>query len=305
MKSFIYKFFLKIYKFSPFKKQLCLFLRAIGVSSPKIINELIFKGVIKVDAGNGLSFKMKSYGGAIVHKTFWDGLFVSFENDTGWCWKELCKFSDTILDVGANVGIYSLVTKAINPNAVVYAFEPSNNTYHKLKENNAINGFDIVCKQNAVSKEKGVLTFYDVPNEHQTSASLSPDKLKNFSSYEGEIVEYDVDVIDLDSFIDTNNILKVDLVKIDVELHEPEIIRGFDKYLNKFKPIVFIEVLTDEIANELNSLIDLNNYCIYHLRGEGKVVQQDKFTQHSGLMNFVIFHKDKKAFIDSKTNIFS
>ena len=45
---------------------------------------------------------------------------------------------DVIFDIGANTGIYSMVTKAINPSSKIHAFEPSKQTYFKLKLNSRI-----------------------------------------------------------------------------------------------------------------------------------------------------------------------
>lgn len=304
MKSFTYSFLIGCYKIFPFKKSLCLLLKFLNVPNDKFYKDLKFKGEIKVPINNNGSFKMMNYGGSIANETFWKGLFVTFENETGWAWKELCKFSDIIFDVGANVGIYSLVAKTINPQSKIYAFEPSQNTFYKLQKNITLNDFDIECSQLALSNTNGNLTFYDVPNEHQTSASLSPDKLKNLSWYHGEVKEYDVEAVSIEHFIKSKNISKLDLIKIDVELHEPEIIEGFGKYLKEYNPIVFIEVLTEEIANKLNNLIPLDDYHLYHLKEEGVVVPQNKFSVHPCLWNYVVFHKSKKQFIDSNTTIF-
>ena len=304
MKSIIYKIFLLTYRVLPFKKQICLILKGLNIPNDKFYSDLKFGGSFEVNVDSVNKFKMIHFGGTIANRTFWKGLFTNFEPDTGWCWKEFCNFSDVIFDVGANVGIYSLVAKSINPKSKVYSFEPSINTIHKLQKNNSINKYDININQLAVSNLEGKLTFYDVPDEHQTSASLSFDKLKNLSWYKGEIKEYEVDVISIKKFIEKNDIKKIDLIKIDVEMHEPEIIEGIGHYLEKFKPIIFIEVLSDTIAQRLNGLITSKGYYIYHLYANGVVKRQDKFTVHPNLWNYVVFHKDKKAYIDSQTKIF-
>ena len=69
----------------------------------------------------------------------------------------------------------------------------------------------------------------------------------------------------LTEYIESNGIERIDLLKIDVELHEPEVIEGFGLYLTKFKPIIFIEVLTNEVANKLNELFLQADYEYFHL----------------------------------------
>jgi tRNA1(Val) A37 N6-methylase TrmN6 len=39
-------------------------------------------------------------------------------------WIKLCRQSETILDVGANTGVYALVAGAVNKKAKIFAFEP-------------------------------------------------------------------------------------------------------------------------------------------------------------------------------------
>ena len=53
---------------------------------------LKFNGEFKVRIHNEAGFKLWHHGGNIENETFWNGLFVTWANDTGWIWKELCQF---------------------------------------------------------------------------------------------------------------------------------------------------------------------------------------------------------------------
>ena len=116
---------------------------------------------------------MINYGGAIEQETFWYGLFKSWEQDTGWVWKQLCRCSDVIFDVGANSGIYSLTAKAMNNKADVHAFEPSIHIYNRILANSRVNNFNIHCRQVAVSNHSGNQVLFDLP-QASDNASLSP-----------------------------------------------------------------------------------------------------------------------------------
>ncbi len=296
----IYQTILMGYNIFPFKKYLCVFLRKVKVPHRLFYKDFKFQGTFDVKIENK-KFKIVHYGGTIENETFWNGLFNTWENDTGWLWIELCAISNVIFDIGANTGIYSLVAKTINTTSKVYSFEPSNHTYTKLQQNNLINKFDIKCEQLALSSSTGEQTFFDTPDHNQTSASLSPKKLKEWSGYEGDIVEYKVRTITLSDYIELNNINKIDLIKLDIEMHEPEAIKGLGKYLLIFKPIVIIEVLSQEVANKLNSIIPLDNFDIFHLREEKVAVKQDFFSVHPDLWNYVIFHKDLTEMVKRHT----
>ena len=65
-------------------------------------------------------------------------------------------------------------------------------------------------------------------------------------------------------------------MKLDVENHEPEDMKGFDKYFKKLKPILLIEVLSGEVADKLNQYFtpvdsDFDFYNIDELVGIRKV----------------------------------
>jgi len=259
-------------------------------------------------AGN--QFIIDSKGGLIENSIFWNGLFKKWECDVGWLWIQLSKCSNTAMDIGANIGIYSLVYKSVNEGGKVVAFEPSIHHFPNLVANNNINGFDIDCQQMAISNFTGEQTFYDLPHENSNTASLSPDKMKNWSGYEGEMNEYVVHTITLADLIDDQNLASLDLLKIDVELHEPEVLEGLGDYLIQYKPVVIIEVLTNEIANKLNDLVPLDQFELFHLSKAGFGTQVQSFTIESNNnskweWNFVFFHKSLTEKIKSATTLYN
>ncbi len=292
-----------IHGLNPLKRAFCKLLKSLNFPNEKIYKDINFHGKFKVNLGEE-NFYLYHFGDTISKHIFWKGLFKTWENETGWIWKELCKVSNTIFDVGANTGVYSLVAKTINKDAQVFAFEPSIDTFKQLQKNNQINNYDIVCKKIALSNKSENQIFYDTPFQNQTSASLSPEKLKNWEGYKGEIKEYNVSCMKIDDFIIQNNIDAIDLIKIDVEMHEPEVIEGFKVYLEKFKPIIVIEVLETSVAERLNSLFNLKEYLIFHLEGYKKVKKVKEFFPKLPFYNFIIFHKSLKNKIKESSSLF-
>jgi len=302
--SIIYKLIIFLYKLFPLKKQLCLLMRKLKISNNKFYKDFKFKGLFRVNIANEKHFKLFHFGGTIENEIFWKGLDNSYEQETIWLWEELCNHSEVIFDVGANTGVYSLVAKTINPNAKVFAFEPSKNIFNKLQLNNNINRFDINCNQTALSNKSGQQIFYDVFHPNRYSASLSADKIKNTTWNRDPINEYYVNTMKCSDFIKTYNIEKIDLFKIDVELHEPEVIAGMENYLELYKPIVIIEILTEDIAIKLNSIIDTKDYEIFCLDGFKKIIPLEIFKAIPSKENYLFFHKDRKEFINQYTSIY-
>lgn len=263
LSSKIYKLCIKIFEILPFKKIICLILRWINIPNEKFYKDLRFYGLYNVKY-NGYSFKLYHYYSTIENEIFWKGLGKKWESDTIWLWKELSLKSEVIFDIGANTGVYSILSKSVNSNSQVHAFEPSNGVFPKLEKNCFFNGFDIKCWKLAFSNFSGFQSFYDSHTNLPTSGSLSSKKF--FDECEDDTLkfEYNVKTRTVDEFIFEEKMDKVDLIKIDVEMHEGEVMEGF-KSCNRMRPIIFIEILTDEIAAKIEEEIKNYNYSYYEL----------------------------------------
>lgn len=312
LKKVLYRSFVHLFNISPSYLKLFYISKLKKNSSlpqHRLRRDLKYYGGFKTHF-SGSEFWIKNNGGPIEEEILWKGLFSTLEKDCGWIWVQLCEFSETIFDIGANIGLYSLIAQARNPQAQIFAFEPSRQTFETLQANCKLNRFHIQCLQLAISNstEEDVV-FYDFPDPHQTTASLSPEKVKNASGFSGEVDEYPVRTITLSDFIKEKKIKNVDLIKLDIELHEPEAIEGMGKYLEVFKPVIIMEVLTEQVAKKLNTLLPLEEYQIYRLR-ESQTAQpvekfkifDDTYSRHE--WNFLMFHKSLEKKIRKKTNLF-
>ena len=293
MKSIFYKSIIYFLNLLPFRNVLTHLLRLFpSFIVDKFYQDLKIKGPFTVKLQNGESFKMIGFGGSISNDTFWKGLSMQHEVETGWIFSYLSQVSKIIFDIGANVGIYSLIAKAKNRNSFVYSFEPSQKTFNKLMKNVELNNFDIVCEKIALSNENGSSIFYDVPGEHQKSASLSEKKLKKWHGYDGEIEEYLVETQTLDDYCDSKNISTVDLVKIDVEMHEKEVIEGMQKIIKLSKPFILVEILTDEVGIGVEKFFD-NKWSYFHLNTVNKLEKVQNLSRKENLWNYLLVHESK------------
>lgn len=217
---------------------------------------------------------MKHHGYAVENDLFWSGISGDWEQYSLLVWRKLAARSEVIFDIGANTGVYSLIAKAVNNKSVVFAFEPVKRVFEKLVLNNEINKFDIRCIQKAMSDKSGVALIYDSDEDHEYGASLNEVNVQKGLSRTTE-----VETVTLDNFIEAQSLSRIDLMKIDVEYHEPEVIAGFKKYIKVFKPAMLIEVLSDETGNEINRLVDglgYNYFTINEKTGLKKVSEIKK-----------------------------
>lgn len=239
--------------------------------------------MFKVPVEESKSFKIKHYGYQVENDIFWAGLTTGWEKESLKLWINLCKNSDVILDIGANTGVYALVAKTINPNAKVFAFEPVARVFQKLKENIALNNYSIVPVEKAVSNAEGRAVIYDTATEHVYSVTVN----KNLSSPETKVTETIIETTTLNSFIRQNKINKIDLIKIDVETHEPEVLKGFSEYLHHFKPTMLIEILNDEIGAKVDKLVRDLGYLYFNINETGTIRQVETITK-SDYYNYLI-----------------
>jgi len=274
-----------VYSVLPLKKYICLFLRALPFSNEKYYRDLRFKGNFKVRV-DGKKFRLHHCQATIENKLFWKGI-DGWEKVSLHTWIKLCRESSVILDIGANTGIYSIVAATIKPQSKIFSFEPSKKTFEDLRANIRLNHFSNVYALNyAISNHSGEAVFYDFDAEHQYSASLN----KDMFGAEVRRKELTVQIKSLDDFIEENSLTKIDLIKLDVEMHEPEVLEGFRKYLSHFRPTILIEVLNDDMAKRLSILLDGLNYFYFDISEESVPEQIFKLQKSSGF-NLLICEK--------------
>lgn len=129
------------------------------------------------------------------------------------------KQGDVAYDIGANIGVYSVVlAKTVGNNGKVIAFEPEKESYNHLLENLKINNL------------KNVKVFHEALGESDIEGKLYLGKTTgNFSLinlYEEELDYQTVKVVNGDSFVRKENLPLPKAVKIDVEGYEYSILLG-------------------------------------------------------------------------------
>lgn len=258
MKHLIFLSITKFWKMLPFKKLHSRLISKFPRVKQKLYQDLRYQGEMKVSI-NERSFKLYNPGfTTIENEIFWNGIENGWEKVSLGIWRKLAIHSATILDIGANTGVYSLVASTVNKDAEVFAFEPVPRTSHIFKKNLELNPeLNIKLIEKAVSNQNSMAEFYDLATESQYSASLNADMLARFENR----VTYQVETLRLDSLLELNN-KRVDLIKLDVEMHEPEAIEGMMELIKKNQPTILIEILNNDIAKRVDALLaDLNYIC--------------------------------------------
>lgn len=129
--------------------------------------------------------------------------------------KSFIKKGDTIIDIGANIGFYSVMfSDLVGDQGKVYGFEPDNYNFSRLEE--TIKGHsNIIARKAAVSNISGQLEFYTSPDKNVDHRAYAPDEYAT---------KYTVDCVSLDEFPGKDT--KVDILKVDVQGYEMSVYKG-------------------------------------------------------------------------------
>lgn len=143
------------------------------------------------------------------------------------------KGGETVMDVGANIGYSTLLmARQVGPTGRVIAFEPLPTVFELLRENLRLNNLlwaHAECK---------AVTDHDGETRMQ-SESGNPLSLTSCVAEEGDFV---VATVSIDRYVETAGLMRLDLVKIDVEGAEDVVVQGMAKSLQKFRPVVLVEI---------------------------------------------------------------
>jgi FkbM family methyltransferase len=250
-----------LYAAIPFKQPLFTFVRAVLPLPESVFKHLHFKGVFRVKVSNTESFLLQHHGHIIENELFWRGL-NGWERVSLELWVRLSRKSKVIFDIGANTGLYSLISHATNPEAVIYAAEPMGPIFEKLQRNLSLNNAQVHALCCAISDHDGTAEiFQDPENVHMLDASLNP----AYDASNAALRPLTVAVRTVASILEEYGLSSVDLLKIDVETHEPEVLAGFLPLIQRDRPTMLIEILNDDIAQRLASMVDGLGYLYFNI----------------------------------------
>lgn len=177
---------------------------------------------------------------------------------------------NVVIDAGANVGLWTKYILTRLPKKV-YCFEPNTKALDNLHKNMSDHkNVKIVPK--AIGTENGKIKFY--ADENSLISSIYPTESN---------VEYEVDSITFNTFLQENGIEKIDLFKMDIEGAEFPIIRSFGK--EEFDKVDAFLIEYHEwnggTKNELIEKLQENGYSIQEVPGH----------------MFIFAYKQKKSYL--------
>ena len=236
----------------------------------------------------------------VTKNMFYNGLDAYEYN---WLFLDLAKNARCFLDVGANIGLYSVMAAKINPSMKIHAFEPGKGAVHFLRENIVLNELSNVhVHEVAVSDRDAQLEFHEVTHPkfpwllHNLNGSSSLQDTHGILKTEN----YNVEVCRLSTFLKNNNVSDFDLIKLDTEHNEHLILKDNNHVFKENRPLIMIEIYP-EIANECQeTLRDWPDYYYFQVKHPKLIeISLENLGLNQEFANYLLVPNEKKSWIHS------
>lgn len=148
----------------------------------------------------------------------------------------------TFFDIGANIGLYSILVGVFDPDGSVFAFEPFPETVARLRRNSDTFAAAITVFELAVSDTdgNGSLQLADSPTDHHLR-----------SEGDDETDSIPVQTTTIDRLRQNGDVPEPDIVKIDVEGAELDVLHGMEETLSTAdRVILYCEVHDPQLTDQ-------------------------------------------------------
>lgn len=163
-------------------------------------------------------------------------------------WLPFIKDSKVIFDIGANLGNHTLFWATNVAYEKIFSFEPHPVNFELLTRNISNNSLENVSAVNTgIGDKKGFTSVKEFSEDNYGATTLDttiqPDG--------------DIPIIDIDSYVEQENISGVDFIKVDTEGYEESVLAGMPNVLAKYHPDLWIEVSSESFQNVLSLLQEM------------------------------------------------
>jgi FkbM family methyltransferase len=196
---------------------------------------------------------------------------------------ELAKIieAEVFLDIGANIGAYSVLMSSLDSVEKIYAFEPSPKTYEELKANVALNDENnkITISSTALSDGEKSVPF-GVVSDYSGANGIVGSSIHNEKKFAEQIT---VESKTLDSIVDYRD--RLICLKIDVEGHEAAVLSGARELLTGNRGVIQIENYSPHDRSLANLLERYGYNLLFHI-GPDQYFSNMALTEHKIIAAF-------------------
>jgi FkbM family methyltransferase len=187
--------------------------------------------------------------------------YRSFERDESELIASVTREDAVCIDVGANVGYYTLLVASLAPRGHVHSFEPVPRNFHLLSTSVLLNGFDNVVLNCCAVGNKDGHTSFTVSKDSAYSSFLDTQRRASETTIT-------VPVTTLASYCQDRGLPRIDFMKVDVEGAEKLVLEGASGCLGdaRLKPKVMLVELYEPMLRRYSTSID---EIVAYLRNAG------------------------------------
>jgi amino acid adenylation domain-containing protein/non-ribosomal peptide synthase protein (TIGR01720 family)/FkbM family methyltransferase len=215
---------------------------------------------------------------------------------------------DTVFDVGANIGLFSLFVHHVCRDAKVFAFEPIPSIVKQLKANVSLYDLNVKVFDCGLSNEAGSATFSFYPRmsamsgrytdeleDQEITRAFMSNQDARLNAYADELLEgrfrketYECQLRTISNVIREQGIECLDLLKIDAEKSELDVVQGItESDWEKIKQVVLEVQDSEGRLEKIEQLLEKNGFHV--------VVEQDAILKNTGLYNVYATRADRCA----------
>lgn len=205
--------------------------------------------------------------------------------------KNLINEGDVVIDIGANLGYYSILMSSwVGKSGVVYSVEPIA-LYNKIFNEKACKRKNIVLYPYALGKEEKDVTLVCSPNVGYLRTGL-PHVYDSRRDGNIQTQEFTFDArMKIPSKL-FSSIERLDYIKCDIEGFEYVVLSDMENIIDKFRPVVQVEVW-GENEEPVKNLFKKLGYISHKLQDGLLTSDEEVIKKLSG--DFLFIHTDSKS----------
>jgi FkbM family methyltransferase len=214
-------------------------------------------------------------------------------------WRNWLMPGMTVIDVGANVGVYTFsAAKRVGKEGKVIAIEPFSKCVGCLHETSQINAMEWVSIYEAAASDRDGSIRLSIQGASELNEVIMDDTEILPSAQYAQ-----VQCLTLDSLVEQEQLQKVHFLKLDAEGHEISVLRGCEKLLSKFSPIILYENIAGEQGSNLavREFLQQRGYRLFAYQAHvQKLIALDTNKERENNLNIIAVANSVSTFADKQ-----